>query len=100
MRKTIKKITSVLLAATMAFCTTAVVHADDVAVCSSCGHTTLSASVSGPYHYEYTQHDHDGDGIIDCTITKTIGILTQRCSNCGTIVYQEATTTGISHSYN
>lgn len=90
----VKKLTAAAMAVVMVMGMSVIVSAD------TCTHSMLNGSISGPYHYEYTQHDHDGDGVNDCTITRTIGILSQRCIYCGTIVYQEATTAGISHSYN
>lgn len=68
--------------------------ANDISVCSTCGHTTQVGSIEGPYHYSYVgTHNPYGDNRT-CTITKKVGYLVERCTSCGTVVSKNSYTFG------
>lgn len=104
MTKLAKTITTVVMAAVMTI-TMAVTSsaANDIAVCSTCGHTTQVGSIEGPYHYSYVgSHTVTVNGVNKtCTMTQKVGYIVERCTNCGTVVSKNSTTIGgVIHSIN
>ncbi len=67
--------------------------ANDISVCSTCGHTTQVGSIEGPYHYTFVGTHELSDGRT-CTITKKVGYLVERCTSCGTVVSKNSYTFG------
>lgn len=71
--------------------------ANDISVCSACGHTTQVGSIEGPYQYSFlgthTFKDDNGN-LKTCTITQKIGFIVERCTKCGTVVSKNSTTIG------
>ncbi|CCY17218.1 unknown [Eubacterium sp. CAG:786] len=67
--------------------------ANDISVCSTCGHTTQVGSIEGPYQYSFLGTHTLTDGRI-CTVTQKIGFIVERCTKCGTVVSKNSTTIG------
>lgn len=71
--------------------------ANDISVCSTCGHTTQVGSIEGPYHYTFVRTHTFKDANENkqtCTITKKVGYLVERCTSCGTVVSKNSYTFG------
>lgn len=67
--------------------------ANDISVCSTCGHTNQVGSIEGPYHYTFVgTHKTENDDT--CTVTKKVGYLVERCTSCGTVVSKNSYTFG------
>ena len=67
--------------------------ANDISVCSTCGHTTQVGSIEGPYQYSFLGTHTLTDGRT-CTVTQKIGFIVERCTKCGTVVSKNSTTIG------
>lgn len=68
--------------------------ANDISVCSTCGHTTQVGSIEGPYQYSFIGTHKPYNDERTCTITQKIGFIVERCTKCGTVVSKNSTTIG------
>lgn len=87
MKKYVKKLTAAVIAVIMVMGMAVSASAENIAVCSTCGHSTQTTAIEGPYHYTYVGPCSTN---ANCTITKKVGILRQRCTLCGAILSESA----------
>lgn len=88
MKKHVKNLAAAAMAVVMVMGMAIFSGAENIAVYSTCGHSTQTTSIEGPYQTTYKgQHLVEGK---TCTITRRVGIRRQRCTLCGAILSETA----------
>lgn len=106
--KSVFKRLAAAVAATIALSAFAVTASAETTSAADCKHTTLSASLRGPYTYTTTTHQHKVGEYTEngttyniyktCTITTKYGQLYQVCIYCGKTMSISQSSMGRTHS--